>query len=322
MHDGFTLQAREFEGRRVPFKKLTQKECLLGEAGSSLILGKKIAKLIAEHGRTAWLQSDNRHSLIDGRRKSVQNLPQQRLCALQHAEIVKRAATTQAGFRQKHSEPSRLQHLHCGFGGVREKVIVEGVRPQKHWRLTCIAWSTTPEPGLERLRSKRRNAPLRRYPGRQLGNISQERKLGGEVDQPWNMGSQTRPRVDIAKGVRAERSSSAFVIVGEELCLVSCHIHADGAVTFAAFARQAQVERLFDVFVAPAILNYVAFGHLPEQVCPAASRMFFLAGHPEARAHDAAFIMTALAHSHAAQGSVRQASVIVGKLKMGGRFPG
>ena len=76
VHDGFTLQAREFECGRVPFKKLTQQECLLGEAASLLVLGEKIAKLVAEHGHTAWLQSDNGHALIDGRRESVQNLPQ------------------------------------------------------------------------------------------------------------------------------------------------------------------------------------------------------------------------------------------------------
>src|ERR1700732_1160277 len=49
--------------------------------------------------------------------------------------------------------------------------------------------------------------------------------------------------------------------------------------------------------------------------------MFLFASCAEAGTHYAAFIVTALSHAHAAQRGVRQAAMILGKLKVSPRFP-
>src|SRR5215468_8793641 len=111
------------------------------------------------------------------------------------------------------------------------------------------------------------------------------------------------------------------MVMGEKLCLVGRQVDRDGALGLAALACQTQVERLLYLLAAPSILDDFAVGHLPEQVGTTPSRVLFLARYPEARAHDPAFIATALADSDTAQGGVCQAAVILWKLEMCGRPP-
>src|SRR5580692_4921617 len=117
----------------------------------------------------------------------------------------------------------------------------------------------------------------------------------------------------------------------EEFGFVGGYVDADGAIAFAAFAGQAEVEGFFYCFAAPAVANDCVFSgwrvsrdslrHFPEQVGAAAGRVFFFAGDAVAGAHYSAFFAAAFADAYAAQGCGGEAAVVVGKLKIYWRFP-
>src|SRR5579885_3425988 len=96
-----------------------------------------------------------------------------------------------------------------------------------------------------------------------------------------------------------------FVVVGEKFGFVGCNIDADRAVTLAALACQAEIERFLDVLVLPLPLNDIAFGHFPEQVSAAAGGMLLFAGGAKAGTHHATFVLAAFADSHATQAGAR-----------------
>src|SRR5215475_188003 len=185
-----------------------------------------------------------------------------------------------------------------------------------------MKWLVPPEPTLERLRRESGNRALPRNSRDRLGDIAQERQLRGQVHETGNVRRQPPPEVDGSERVVADRPKPTLVIVRQELGLVGRQIDRHRALGLAALARQAQVERLFDFLAAPAIPDNLALGHLPQQVGATAGRVLFLAGYPKARAHDAAFVVSARAYSDAAQGGVCQAAVILRKLEMRGRAPG
>ena len=151
--------------------------------------------------------------------------------------------------------------------------------------------------------------------------------MRGQIDQAGRMRCDPRPQVDVAEGVGAARTHAAFVVVRQELGFVRGHVDADRAIAFASFAGQAEIERLFDFFAAPAVADdsissTLALGHLPEQVGAAARGVFFVVRGAVAGAHQAAFFAAALAHAHAAQSGLGQAAVVGGELEIGFRFPG
>ena len=116
--------------------------------------------------------------------------------------------------------------------------------------------------------------------------------------------------------VRGPRADTALVVVRQELGLVRSHVHVHGAFAFAAFAREAQVERLFHMFVAPAAGERIALQHLEQHPCAAACRVLLLARDTIAGAHRAALLSPALADADTPRRREREAAAIVGILKV------
>src|SRR5207253_9744184 len=83
------------------------------------------------------------------------------------------------------------------------------------------------------------------------------------------------------------------------------HVDADRTVVRAALAREAEVEGFVDLLRVP-LLELASVQHLPEQVGAAARRVLLLARNHEARAHDAALGVTALADADAPGRPVRE----------------
>src|SRR5262249_4503911 len=98
--------------------------------------------------------------------------------------------------------------------------------------------------------------------------------------------SDSRPQVDVPESVSTSRSPMLLVVVREKLGLISGNIHFDRAIGFAAFASQAELERLFDSLVLPAVANHSLLRHLPKKVCAAASGMPLILGGAVAGTHD------------------------------------
>ena len=119
-----------------------------------------------------------------------------------------------------------------------------------------------------------------------------------------------------------ERPAPLFVVVGQELGLVGRDVDLDRAVAGAPLARQAQVERLLDRLVAPAVGDRIALQHLEQQAGAAARRVLLLAGGVEARAHRQAAEVAALGHPEAALDRGRERPAVVGVGKVGGQCRG
>src|SRR5262250_1645212 len=76
------------------------------------------------------------------------------------------------------------------------------------------------------------------------------------------------------------------------------------------------------MFITPLVVDDLATRHLPEQMRAATSGVFLFASYAEAGAHDATFILTALANTNATKCRFSEAAVIVWKFEVRFRLPG
>jgi hypothetical protein len=116
------------------------------------------------------------------------------------------------------------------------------------------------------------------------------------------------------------RPQPALVVVGEILGFQGRHVDADGAIVGAAFAGEAEIERIEHLLAAPQ-LELGSVQHLKEDARPAAGGVLLVSRDHVARAHDAALHAAALSNADAAHRRVREAAVVVriGKLGADGR---
>src|SRR5438105_11780644 len=102
------------------------------------------------------------------------------------------------------------------------------------------------------------------------------------------------PLVYPSKRICRDGSKLAFPIVRKKLCLVRCHVDVHRAVAFAPLACQTQIERLFHMFIAPSVLDYVPMHHFPKQVRPPSRGMRLFPSHHIAWAHRVLFAFAVL----------------------------
>ncbi len=126
------------------------------------------------------------------------------------------------------------------------------------------------KPLLESFRGEGGDAALGRDVSDKLHDIANEWQLRSEIHEARSIRREPRPEIDIAEGVGIQRAHAAFVIVRKKFCFVGGDVNADRAVALAAFAGEAEIERVFDLFAAPSIADdgVAAIGilrHLPEQ---------------------------------------------------------
>ncbi len=150
--------------------------------------------------------------------------------------------------------------------------------------------------------------------------------MRGQVGEAGCVRCQARPQVDVAESVGLARAHAALVVVGKKFGFICGHVDADRTLGLASLAGEAEIERLFDFFAAPAVADdpipsVLALSHLPEQVSAAAGGVFFFVRGAIAGAHQAALFTTALAHAHAAQSGLGETAVVIEELEVGLRFP-
>ena len=215
----------------------------------------------------------------------------------------------------------RLKDLNGGFCGVREEVIVEGIGPEDNrwaWVIfTAGACGTFPEPCGECFASECRHFAFLGDAADGFGDAGEKGSLGNKVDDFGVMRSHLCPAGDLSHGIRAGRTHAVFVVVMQELGLVSRDIYIDRAVSLASFAGEAQVERIFYMFIVPAVLDYFSAQHLEEQAGAASGAVHLFARGMKAGAHGAAVHSPALADAKTALRGFGKAAVIGGKLKHG-----
>src|SRR5215475_12448473 len=115
----------------------------------------------------------------------------------------------------------------------------------------------------------------------ELGQTAEQRTSRKKIRQPRHSRHKPRPAVDLAERVMPQWTRSPVKMMRQKLRLVGRNIYIDRTVAFAAFAREAQIQRRFHMLILPAIANNLAAGHLPEQMRATASRVLLLTRDPE-----------------------------------------
>src|SRR5581483_3155458 len=83
-----------------------------------------------------------------------------------------------------------------------------------------------------------------------------------------------------------ERTDAIFPVMREKLGAIGRNVHVRGTVALASLATDAQLERIFHGFAAPAFFDRTAQEHFPEKMRAPARRMFLFVRRHEARTHD------------------------------------
>ncbi len=120
------------------------------------------------------------------------------------------------------------------------------------------------EPGFEGFGGEGWDGALGRDAGEQLCDVAKEGELRREIHEAGSVRCGAGPEVDVAEGVGAAGADAAFIIMREEFGFVGGDVDADGAIAFASFAGQAEVEGFFHFFAAPAVANDRIFSWLAQ----------------------------------------------------------
>ena len=97
----------------------------------ALVVREEIEEFVAEDGDAAGLESDDRDAGFDFGLELVENFEQQRLSAVEHAEIVEGAAAAEIRLREEDAVSGGFQNFDGGFGGGGQEIVVEGVGPEE-----------------------------------------------------------------------------------------------------------------------------------------------------------------------------------------------
>ena len=265
---------------------------------ASSSIGKRLMQLVAEDRHAARLQPDDRRARLDLGPERVEDLAQQPLGRVEHAEVVERPAAAERLPRARRpgspaaSSTSTAAIAVCGWKWLLN---VSGQRMTR-------GVPDVPRRGRRRHQSLNVSVangghlPPGRDPAQALGAACRRPAACViSVRRPRRHRREPRPPVDPAHRVGVPGPQPALVVVREELGLVGGHVDVHRALGLASLARQAEVERLADRLALPALLHRVALEHLEEQVRPAAGRVHLLLGDHVARAHRPVLLLAALA---------------------------
>jgi hypothetical protein len=132
VEQGFAWELRELRvGSEVLFEELAEQERLFAQGLGALVVREEVEEFVAEDGDAAGLESDDRDSGFDLGGDRVENVEEQGLGAIEHAEVVERASATERGSGDEDAVSGSLEDFDGGAGGGRAEVVVEGVGPEE-----------------------------------------------------------------------------------------------------------------------------------------------------------------------------------------------
>jgi hypothetical protein len=142
LHDGFVMAvsveqgfARELRklrvGREFLFEELAEQERLFAQDLGALVVREEVEEFVAEDGDAAGLEADDGDSGFDLGGERVENVEEQGLGAIKHAEVVERASAAEVGLGDEDAESGGFEDFDGGAGGLGEEVVVEGVGPEE-----------------------------------------------------------------------------------------------------------------------------------------------------------------------------------------------
>lgn len=303
---------------RVAKEKIAEEEGLLAQVLGSGMVREKIAEFVAKNAGAGGFEEDDGKASVDPGGETIHDAFEIGAGFGEKSEIVQGAAAADMSSRDLNLEAGVREDFVAGREGLGMEIVVPGVRPEEDGgpvrtgRLLPLATLETAR-GEAGQRALWRDAKERPGGVTQAGHV--KRKIGEMRSDSGDERREMRPLVHESESVVAKGTAMAPIVVGEEFSLVRSDVDVDGALGFAGFAGEAQVERFVNGLALPVLREDVAFEHLPEKM-GAAPRgvLLFLRGHV-AGAHGSGSLFATGSDADAAQRGFGERTLIVGKLE-------
>src|SRR5207253_10127018 len=129
---GLTSDARQLKSVALAIDEFAQHHRWLSQALRVFVRGKEIVKRVAEDGDAAWLESDDRHALIQLRPQLGHHFTKQRLGLSQEAPVVERTSAAEWLAWNRDLITRRFEDIDGRYRGFGMEVIVERVGPEEN----------------------------------------------------------------------------------------------------------------------------------------------------------------------------------------------
>ena len=150
LHDGFVMAvsveqglARELReprvGRKGLLEEFAEQESLFAQGLGTLVVWEEVEEFVAEDSDAAGLEADDGDAGFDLGRECVEDVEEQGLSAVEHAEVVERASAAERGAGDEDAVSGGFKDFDGGAGGGGVEVVVESVGPEKNGR-NCVIW--------------------------------------------------------------------------------------------------------------------------------------------------------------------------------------
>jgi hypothetical protein len=132
VEEGFAVELRE-RGVvvQILFEEFAEEESLFAQGLCAVVVREEVEEFVAEDGDAAGLESDDRDSGFDLGGEFVEDVEEQGLGAVEHAEVVERASAAEVGLGEEDAVPGGFEDFYGGAGGGGVEVVVEGVGPEE-----------------------------------------------------------------------------------------------------------------------------------------------------------------------------------------------
>src|SRR5258708_4829746 len=117
--------------------------------------------------------------------------------------------------------------------------------------------------------------------------------MAQEIGHAGRCRPKAGPTIDLSEHMGVQWPALFFVVMREKLRLIGRDIDVRWAFGFARFTRQAEIKRLFDVLIVPAITQHFALQQFEEHMSAPSRAVFLLSRGHVARTHGATIIFPA-----------------------------
>ena len=100
------------------------------ELFGALVAREKVYEFVAEDGDTAGFESDDGDARFNFGFEFVEDLQQQGLSAVEHAEIVERASAAEVGVRDDDAKARGVEDFDGSARSGGKEIVIERVRPE------------------------------------------------------------------------------------------------------------------------------------------------------------------------------------------------
>jgi hypothetical protein len=128
------LRERGDGGVEFALEKFTEQESLAGKFLGAGVVRKEVEKFVAEDGDATGFESDDGDAGFDFGFERVENFEEQRLSAVEEAEVVEGTSAAEMGAGDEDAVSGGFEDFDGRASGGRMEIVVEGVGPEENLR--------------------------------------------------------------------------------------------------------------------------------------------------------------------------------------------